>query len=148
MFNKSNYQKAIIVDLDGTVANNSHREHYAKSSQWDEFNALTLGDTPMEATIAAVNGFAMMGYKVVVFTGRQESAAKDTIEWLEKHKMTWHEMEMRRIGDYSPAPELKRRWFRAYSADCRFECAFEDDPNVCVMWRELGLHVFRIDRDE
>lgn len=146
-FNEKIYKKAVIVDLDGTLSDSRHRDHLAKKERWDEFNALCTDDPPILPSIAAIRAFAAQGYTIIIFTGRQETCAPQTIEWLTQHNVPWHMMEMRRAGDFTPSEQLKKTWYWQYHQEFTIECVFEDSPKVIEMWHQLGLHCFMIKSD-
>lgn len=148
MFNVNNHRKAVIVDLDGTLTDNRPRLHLAKEGKWDDFHAEGANDRPNRHVIDVINSLAMTGYQIIIFTGRPENFAKSTIEWLDAFKVTWHFMEMRRVGDYTPNEEMKRKWHRAYSKDLSIMLAIDDMQKTCDMWRELGVPVMKVETDE
>jgi beta-phosphoglucomutase-like phosphatase (HAD superfamily) len=148
MYNARNHKKAVIVDLDGTLTDSRHRAHLAKEGRWDEFHEAGALDKPVQAVVDSVNAFAMLGYQIVIFTGRPEKHARETIDWLDQARVTWNMMEMRRAGIFTPNEELKRQWYRAYSKEFQFVCAFEDQQATCVMWKSLGLTVFKVELDD
>ena len=141
-------QKAIIVDLDGTIADNEHRVKYIDGSQkkdWDKFNALSAEDTVIEWCLDLVRGFHGLGYRIVFLTARSES--KGTREITE----TWLR---ERVGPHVPDYDLVMRDGKDYRTDFitkqdlymqhiapKYDVAFaiDDKLAVCTMWRGLGI---------
>ena len=75
-----------FIDVDGTVANNSHREHLSRSGAWDEFfsdRQIAL-DTPIEAALAHFHEGEFVHGDHVILTARPEFTKNATREWLEE----------------------------------------------------------------
>ena len=65
--------RAIIIDLDGTMADNSHRVHHVKKEKkdWALFNANIPHDKLNAWCYEIFYAFAQMGYAAVFVTGRE-----------------------------------------------------------------------------
>lgn len=130
--------RAIIVDVDGTVAvNNGHRG-------WYDYHKV-LGDLPNEPVIQAVGGFVyMQRVKVLYVSGRPDSCRKDTETWLDLYAPDG-ELFMRKHGDGRDDSVIKREIFdREIRNKYNVVAVFDDRNRVVRMWRALGLHVFQV----
>lgn len=79
----------LILDIDGTLADIAHREHFIDQDEpdWDEFNdpdLVTLDDPIPEAQEALPELLSEVS-EVVMLTGRPESLREATMDWLEEH---------------------------------------------------------------
>lgn len=141
-------RKAIIVDLDGTIANNEYRVKYIDGSQqkdWDTFNALSAGDPVIEWCKDLVIGFSKLGYKIIFLTARSESKGTRAITetWLFQHigpYVTDYDLVMRDSKDYRTDFITKQDLYYQHVAPL-YEVAFaiDDKLAVCTMWRGLGI---------
>lgn len=80
----------LIVDIDGTIADNSHREGFLQGSKkdWDSFYKPELmeKDEPIAAAMEVVPRLiTMLQGNFFFLTGRPERTRNVTIAWLEKH---------------------------------------------------------------
>jgi predicted secreted acid phosphatase len=139
--------KAIIVDLDGTLANSGHRVRYVDGSQkkdWDKFNALSAYDPIHEWCLEIVNQFNRAGYKIIFLTARSDSQStrKITETWLSTHVGPGvdYELIMRAGDDFRTDYITKRDLFQQHvmpKYDVLF--AIDDKLAVCNMWRDMGI---------
>jgi acid phosphatase class B len=117
-------QPAIIIDLDGTLVNNSaraqvffaHNKYEDFENQdafWNEFFKDTdIKDTPNDWCMDIVNKFAMGGHKILFITGRgaSETTKAATERWLMNYvklSPTEYELIMRPNGDNRPDEQVK-----------------------------------------
>lgn len=132
--------RAVIVDIDGTIAHNDGKRSFYDYSQ-------VLGDEPIEDVIDIVHALSLAGIQPVFVTGRDDSCREDTQQWLaEKFSLnaaTWP-LYMRKTGDERKDRIIKDEIFEQEVAG-RFSvvAVFDDRQTVCEMWQEKGLKVFR-----
>lgn len=134
---------AIIIDLDGTLCNVSHRVHFVKTQppNWPAFFDACVDDTPNPAIVALVRMARTSYHQIIYVSGRPDTHRAQTVDWLERHRLALHALLlMRPAGDYRPDAVLKRELYEAHIAG-RYNILFTvDDRSVVVkMWRELGL---------
>lgn len=131
-------QNAIVVDVDGTVANHTSRSPY----QFDK----VLTDTPIQPVINVIRS---MSQKIIFLSGRDSACYADTKLWLTKHvfydRDGEFELFMRAHGDSRPdfvvKKELMIDWvLPRYWVDC----IFDDRQQVVDMWRDCGFTVFQV----
>lgn len=132
--------KAVIFDLDGTLANNDHRSAF-------EYEKL-INDTPIEFVVNMAKMYKAAGYKIICVSGRnsgnEDSATQfyfSTLEWLEKNDVPFDRLFMRRHDDFRSDDIIKEEIFWAQIAnEYNVECAVDDRDRVCEMWRRIGLN--------
>ena len=130
----------IVVDIDGTLADITHRLHYISGAHADykSFFANVGGDALNEWCRELIRAFAAR-YRIVLVSGRPDSTLDDTRVWLARNHVAYHELHLvRRNGDFGPDHELKRAWMRTYGKD-RILFAVEDRQRVVDMWRDEGV---------
>ena len=134
--------KTVLFDLDGTLADLSHRLHHIKRHpiNWDAFFAACGEDALIEPIHELAVALAAQGYKLVMVSGRSDITREATVEWLDKHGVPCHGLHMRRDGDFRQDFIVKSEILDALLA-AGHEIAFviDDRPSVVAMWRERGL---------
>lgn len=140
----------VMVDLDGTLCDTRHREHFIKRApdfegDWESYSMACSDDTPIVPVIRLVQ--MLYGtYPVVIFSGRQEMARTKTVEWLGDNSIPHSMLFMRPDGSRVGNVELKMDWVRQL-AEKRWHCAYaiDDHPGVIQAlktdWRVDGLQV-------
>lgn len=134
----------VLFDLDGTLADGRHRLHllpkkdYHLTDSWTEFNLAAIDDAPLWDNILLCNAMAVVGYKVIILTGRSDVARDITIAWLHKHTVRFDELIMRKQTDNRKDVQIKEEHLREIGLD-RILCAFDDLPHVAYHMRGLGL---------
>ncbi len=142
---------AIIFDIDGTLADVSHRVHHVKShpKDWDAFFDAMGDDPPIEGvTWLADKLTPHADIDIFLVTGRPEKYREKTIEWIQKN-ITWYhtitQLRMRADGDYRSDTIVKREILhsiqeRGYTV----RLAIDDRPSVIAMWKEEGIPVLQV----
>lgn len=135
--------KAVIIDLDGTLCDVSHRVHFVKSAvpDWQGFFDACIDDTPNAAVVALVNMAMLAHYAILYVSGRPATHRAQTEAWLAQYGLDYHQrLLMRPTGDYRPDQVVKRELYEQHIAG-HYEVLFtvDDRKQVVQMWRELGL---------
>jgi len=122
-----------IFDIDGTLADNSHRNPYKCED--------CMNDKPIKHIIdlAKVLG---LGTPIVVTTGRPEEVRELTQKWLGIHGIIYvmHDMYMRKTGDNRPDDAVKKEMLEQIRNDGWSPImAFDDRQKVVEMWRANGV---------
>lgn len=140
----------IIFDLDGTLADISHRLPLiqGKTKRWDDFFAACVDDFPIKSGIATLTAFKNAGYKIIIYTGRSDKVRMATEVWLREHVGFVPVMAMRKDGDYRSDHELKREWLNAMEDKDRVLVAFEDRYRVVNMYRDEGITCYQVDHGD
>lgn len=142
-------EKVVIFDLDGTLSNGEHRLnmlpkfdlHLTKS--WSEFNLAAKNDSPFTDNISVCNAMYDAGFCVIILTGRSDEVWNETVEWLEKHKVSHDMLIMRRARDNRKDTVIKEEVLRAIGLD-RIVACWDDSPNVISHLRGIGLTVYQV----
>lgn len=144
----------IIVDIDNTLANNSHRYELATNSDntinWDVLYDYdnVISDKPIQFIIDSVQIWKRLGYKVVLFTSRPERIKKATEYWLKKYDVPYDELYMRSIEDhYIKDTELKLKMYNQFvNEEVLF--AIDDKQDIIDLWEQLGIRCYKVDSIE
>lgn len=139
--------RCYIFDLDGTLADLSHRlSHIQKEPKdWDAFYAACWQDKPIVHVIDLMKALAMDA-GIVVVSGRSDACRVDTANWLRRYtSLDWDEekptdLYMRKAGDHRVDAVVKSELLDQILADgWRPLMAFEDRDQVVKMWRGRGI---------
>lgn len=138
---------AIIVDIDGTLADCSHRRHYVetKPKNWAAFYAGIADDTPVPIVRDLIEDWRRRGAEALLVSGRPDEHRLTTLRWLEKHGVEVRDLYMRRTGDYRPDTDVKREiYFNQIEPRYRVQLVLDDRASVVKMWRSCGLTCWQV----
>lgn len=142
----SNYPElAIIVDLDGTLADVTAARHYVrqKPKNFDAFHEYGTTEAPVNEHIKRiVEVFDYQDDYILLVTGREERWRNPTISWLERNKVVWDFLWMRPDKDYRQDRVIKEEIYRR-EIEGKYDVLFalDDSPTVVALWRELDIPV-------
>lgn len=138
-------KKAIIVDLDGTLADIRVRLKHleGKKKDWKSFNKTIETDEIHEWCREILVRFAD-DHKIIIVSGRVEDLMEETETWLEKYEVPYDELYLRASKDHRPDTVVKLEIYKEFIKD-RFHIVFvlEDRQKVVDMWRGEGLIVLQ-----
>jgi len=144
--------KAVIVDLDGTLALVDKRRELARKPNgklnWDIFldpANITL-DEPNKPIIELVQLLESVAYSVVIVSGRRHEMLRETILWLIKHNISYNALFIRELKDYRSDVIVKREIYDKYiDGVWDIKWVLDDRKRVVDMWRnELNLTVLHV----
>ena len=135
-------QKAIICDIDGTLADPTHRLHHIEKApkDWDSFFEACDKDKLNKWCFEIIKKFSASGYKILYITGRKESIRAHTIAWLLEQNCPSGSLIMRPNNTRIHDTELKEGIYKK-EVEPKYDVLFtlEDRQSVVDMWRSLGL---------
>ena len=129
----------IVVDLDGTLADDRHRQPFLQQrpKRWDEYFEGCDRDTPIEPVIQIVRALFDDGHQVEIWTGRSERVRRKTMEWLYRYDVPYSYLRMRPGKDYRRDTILKGGWLETCAS--KPELVIDDRPQMVEFWREQGI---------
>lgn len=138
-------EKAIIVDLDGTLCDLSHRLHYVKGEKkdWPSFLSGVHNDLLNRWCSELIYAMDKRGYKTIFCTGREgtKEIMDKTTTWLTNWlpNLGWC-LYHREEGDHRKDAIIKRELYKNF-IEPEFNVLFvvDDRQQVVDMWREVGL---------
>jgi trehalose-6-phosphatase len=137
--------KLVFVDLDGTLADGTHRLHHIhpkKTRNWDLFYEKVLEDAPHQDIIDMVN-ILVANYTVILLTGRREETRKDTEQWLRHFSVRYHGLIMRPEGNKTDDHIWKPEVLRQFGLH-NIAFVMEDRNRIVKTLREMGLRVLHV----
>ena len=155
--------KVFLFDIDGTIANCQHRQHFVRSKppNWNAFYEGCDGDTPLP-TLRIFEHLYNSWDDVYLVSGRINSVREKTLDWIIKHTSINPSQRahlnsilyMRPTEDpYTPDQIVKKRFFEEIKA--RYESnneeyqimgVFDDRNKVIRMWQENDVFVFNVNQ--
>lgn len=134
-------KKAIIVDLDGTLADIAHRRKFVegKKKDWKNFNKNVIKDD-LNHWCAEIIRRMISDHHVLLVSGRTDELKAETLEWLKKHEVPFTDLLMRKEKDFRDDTIVKREIYEN-SIRPHYEVLFviDDRAKVVRMWRDQGL---------
>ena len=162
-------KKTIIFDLDGTLANiDVRRDKSLKPNgklDWDIFaspKSIKDWDKPNVPVVEMAKLFHQDGFKIVIFSGRNDRGFDATEDWLIWWDIPFDLLVMRPdkfkdkswpIADGNPAtpdmrfmPDeiLKKKMLDTFVDINDVFLVVDDRQKVVDMWRDLGLNTFQV----
>jgi predicted kinase len=157
------YERIVIVDVDGTLADGTHREHFVRrcdckkatiiqdddtacricdkelrKKDWRSYFAACPLDTPHQPIIDLVNVLSD-AYTILIVSGRDMSQAGiATEDWLDGHGVCYDHLFMRPGGDGRVDVDVKKEILEYLPKD-QVIYVIDDRPSVLRMWRAEGL---------
>lgn len=137
-----------LVDMDGTLADCSHREHYIQGARknWPAFFR-GMGEDPPNASIVELTRKLAADHEIVIVTGRPQEYLRETLNWLNRHAIVPAQIWMRREGDHRPDYNVKREMLDHIPRE-RIAFVLDDRERVCDMWESEGLTCHRVVRGQ
>jgi predicted kinase len=126
-----------IFDIDGTLAVMKNRTPFC----WHK-----VGDDLLNTDVARILGLIQQsGFKVFIFSGRDEICKKQTEEWLQQHGFGDIPLFMRPQGSYAKDFDVKHQMYKNHiQGKYKVLGIFDDRPQVCRLWNLLGLPLFKL----
>lgn len=158
-------EQAFIFDIDGTIADCSHRLHFLKppaglihfekdetdwKPNWDAFYDACLEDAPIQ-TVIKVLWDLNDRTEILLVSGRPERILDKTDEWLTNNIGAYpiENLFLRKDGDHRPDYQVKREIYETQIKD-KYDIigVFEDRDQCVQMWRDLGLQCYQVNNGD
>lgn len=145
--------KTVLVDLDGTISNPSHRLYLIqnKPKNWPEFEAGIMDDPIFPEVIDLVKLYYNAGHRIVIVTARPERCRDMTIAHLDnvaKLRYYYEKIEMRSNDDFRPGHLIKKEKLdKLRSEGHDIYLALDDNDDICEMYRNNGVKCFQVERE-
>ncbi|WP_396192227.1 AAA family ATPase [Flavobacterium sp.] len=134
----TNLPKAIICDLDGTLALMNGRNPF-DASKCDQ-------DLLNEPVANVLKNYKKLGYKVLLVSGREEKFKAPTLKFLENHAIAFDDLIMRKTSDSRKDSIVKTEIYNESIKEKYFvEFVLDDRNQVVDTWRnDLKLPCFQV----
>lgn len=137
--------QAIIVDMDGTLADVRPIRHYVtgdpKDRRFDLFHWESVNVDPNLDVVHRVRQLHAEGIKVIIVTAREAKWRNHTAWFLAMHDIPSDMLFMRANGDYRADTIVKADILAAIRCNFDVVHAFDDNPSVIALWESEGIPV-------
>jgi hypothetical protein len=132
----------VVFDIDGTVADCRHRQHYAVADppQWDAFFAGSNVDMPLPQGVALARQYAAHD-NLAWLTGRFERYRDLTTAWLRDLGLPTTRLHMRPDNDLRPVQVFKAERLSQLAGENDILLVVDDDNRVVATLRKAGWPV-------
>jgi len=137
-----------IFDIDGTLADISHRLHFIqkKPADWRGFFSACTDDEPIPEVIQVAKALGGIAH-IMLLSGRSDEVRSQTLDWLDELSIPCTALYMREHGDHREdsvvkgemIDDLRKQWPNEHIMGI-----FEDRKQVVDMYRAKGLRVFQV----
>ena len=150
----------IIVDIDGTLADGSHRSHHVRRTNpdgskrkpnWTAYNETMEDDVLIPEVRSLVMAFHGRGTVIVLCSGREGCEIKrpKTERWITKHQIPHNDLFMRVKGDYRSDDIVKEEILDNLILPKYTPLfAVDDRKRVKRMWVRRGIFVFDVNQHD
>lgn len=133
---------AAVFDLDGTIADCSHRRHFLEGpgkKDWKSFFAGIPDDKPNVPVVNTFHALQGIGLTGIICSGRGEEYRDVTVAWLDLWQVNYDALYMRPAKDNRDDTVIKAELLvkmQAEGYEPHIVC--DDRDRVVAMWRGLG----------
>lgn len=136
--------QAVLCDIDGTLAIHRGRSPY---------DYTRVGEDALNPSVSEFLHLAAWRTdgprRVILLSGRPETARPDTQAWLDRHRVPFDELHMRAAGDMRNDVIVKSELFDVRIRDRFTVIVALDDRDRCVrLWRSLGLNCWQVNEGD
>ena len=136
----------MIVDIDDTLSNASHRRHFieGREKNWEGFFDGMSQDTVNEHIKKKCEVYP---HEILLMTGRTEKYKEITEKWLEDNNIRYHYLVMKPDKDkFVKDFVFKEKFTLMYILpEYKVECAIDDRLEVRKMFHNLGIKTYHPD---
>lgn len=137
-----------VFDIDGTLADVTHRLHHIQKSpkDWPAFFAAAVDDQVIKHVAKIAYGLYLANEEIIFVSGRPEEWKDDTADWIFRHRIVPQvilikpRLYMRKTGDFRDDDIVKAELLAKVREGGWNPVMVFDDRSRCVtMWRAAGI---------
>lgn len=156
---KFSYNSVVLVDIDGTIADTTHRLHYVTKPEgasddwkkdWKGFFSEMADDPVRLDTQKKLIYLYNQGFNIIFLSARPDSYKDVTLKWLADKNLGFaYTVIMRQSHDKRPDTDVKKDILNHHFPDRGvIHTIIDDRPSVIRMWRAEGLNVIDVGNGE
>lgn len=140
MRDDSGLPKAVIFDIDGTLAHSDGRSMY----DWEKVGE----DHVDEAVATLLDMYRDRGVNIIIMSGRDSACREITETWLSVNEISYEHLYMRKEKDDRKDTIVKKElWEEHVKGKYDVEAVYDDRRCMTRLWASLGLKVFSLGPD-
>ena len=134
---------AIILDVDGTLADVSSIRHFVAQhpKDFDSFHGESVNVPPHARAVELAREAHAAGQVVIVVTARRHMWRHQTAWFLAMHDIPSDVLIMRANDDHRRDVEVKRDILAQIRTRWNPVLAVDDNPAICSLWESEGIPV-------
>lgn len=138
-------KEIVIFDIDGTLADVSERIRHLqkKPKNWKGFFRGMAQDKAIKSMVRLCNILYSSGVRITLCSGRSEEHRSETVKWLARPGVKYHELRLRRDGDRRSDVTVKREMLAGIDKT-KVLFVVEDRSRVVQMWRSEGAGLLTV----
>jgi phosphoglycolate phosphatase-like HAD superfamily hydrolase len=137
-------KKAIIFDLDGTLADTKDYEALHKIDS-DEFRKVAKNADDYPHIVALAKEAHQQGRDVIILTARSAHYRTDTKEWLHRQGVHFDQLYMRPIGNDKNDKKVKKKILQdQILPNFEVKKAYDDKKKNVKMFRKEGIDAKKV----
>lgn len=129
-------QSAIVIDLDGTLVDSSHREPYDYEKIMDDKVIMPVAD------MMGGNYLNIFSRINIILTGRSNDCFEKTVQWLTSKGLRIHRAIFNE--DKENQVVFKEKEIKKLMEEYNILYCIDDNPEVVKMFKSLGLKAYSI----
>lgn len=141
-------RKIYVFDIDGTIADNSHRTKWVeqKPKDWKRYNQTMAQDEPINDILELMEALSRTDdVRIVLCTGREEVYRSITEDWLLRENVPYNALYMRPAKDYRSDSIVKVELLNQIRQDYGEPFMwFDDRDSVVSAIRAQGVRVLQV----
>lgn len=142
---KKHNKKAVIFDLDGTLADTDDPNAHHKENH-EGFRRHAVGADAIPEMVDKVREAKDKGRNVVILTARSAHYRKDTKSWLHEHGIPYDALFMRPIGDGRKDKVVKQDLLtEEVLPHFKVKKAYDDKKKNVKMFKSQGIDAKQVD---
>lgn len=135
---QENRENAYVFDIDGTIAHNVTGRSFYDLER-------VIEDKADDYVCNVLDTLHNVGYKIVICSGREDASREVTEKWLNKNKIHYDELFMRKSHDHREDSIIKEEIFDNFiNPHYNVLGWFDDRISVSRKVSSLGLPLFRV----
>lgn len=141
---KKGHKKAVIFDLDGTIADTNDVAELHKINHPTFMQEVKYAD-PFPDMVAKLDKEKDKGRDVIILTARSAHYRKETKEWLHKHNISYDALIMRPIDDVRKDKVVKKALLKEdVLPNYDVKKAYDDRSKNVKMFRKEGIDAKKV----
>jgi phosphoglycolate phosphatase-like HAD superfamily hydrolase len=130
---------AVILDIDGVLADASGRQHHLTRNDWRSFFE-DVNEDPVIAEVGVMAQLLDSSLQIILVTGRPHRVSAKTVSWLNEHNLRWDILVMREHGNNIGVDTFKLDVLEQLREDgYKVRLAVDDDPKNHAMYVKAGV---------
>lgn len=126
---------AVIFDIDNTILYHTNRSPF----DWSDLS----GDKLIEEMYDLINMYEECNYKIILLTGRPESARLNTEKWLLENDVPYHILLMKKGNEREHGYISKQEDLDRLKPYFNIKFAYDDDFKCAEMFKNNGIITFQ-----